>query len=509
MAKPTRVQAKQTYAYVDSTPTRRIQSFDYTSNFTIDSVFELGNAGIVEDSITLVETGVTTNSNEWGTVDLEAQMFGIHESRNILGIGTSGVANTTGSIFLSSYGAGGDWSSVVAGDWLQVIRFNQFPTTNAAQYVKVRSIRYAAASLCNVVGLSATFNLDFAPATSDIVSLVNKYTITQDTVDSKPVHFVLPHRHSTSSTLLMHSVILPRCFVDNLTYNFDTGGAAEQNYTLVGEEERLLLGSRREAQSIAGSFMSYTGDTLTFRVPIDSLSATGSPYAVYAEANLVNDINGTGTIVHTSGQATVTAKVGTGLGLGATDQIVYYFSNIIKKGYKGITNLDSGIGKLTKGYMRVELQQASGTVEKLTRLSGGGISHPLTRESIDELGESRSIAKPLEGNLRNEITLTFTKNDLREYAKLLGKQEAFDAETLTEILMTDLKAVKNMTIVFKFYNSQNTHNDTTLLKTMTYEDCNFIGDNVTQPISGAGGVEFAFSSQTINIVGSGLPPTYS
>ena len=74
--------------------------------------------------------------------------------------------------------------------------------------------------------------------------------------------------------------------------------------------------------------------------------------------------------------------------------------------------------------------------------------------------------------------------------------------------MTNLKGVKNAVITAKFYASQTTHDATTLLKTMTYNNCNFIGDNNTTPISGAAGLELQFSSQSINIVGSGLPPVY-
>ena len=122
----------------------------------------------------------------------------------------------------------------------------------------------------------------------------------------------------------------------------------------------------------------------------------------------------------------------------------------------------------------------------------------------------------MEGNLRNEVTLTFNRNDLREYAKLLGQANSsedagsnFDDGTLKEILMTDLKAVKNANIVVKFYSSQTTHDATTLLKTMTFNNCNFIGDNSTTPITGASGLEMTFSTQTVNIVGSGLPPVYA
>lgn len=507
--KPDRTQAKQVYAFVNSTPTRRVQTFDWSSNFTIDSVFELGNAGIVEDSVTLVETGITLNSNEWGTTDLEAMVFGIFEQRNILGNGAaSGVVNTIGTLYVSSFGAGGDWASKVAvGDWLQILRFQASPTVNDSEFVQVLSIDYpnSGASLSNVIGLEPATLLTAPPATGDIVSLVNKYTIDQDTVDSNPVHFVLPHRHLSSATAIMHSVILPRCYVDSLTYRFDTGGAAEQNYSLVGEEERLLLGSRREAQSVAASFMSYSGTDAVLRIPIDSLAATGSPYIVYANSNLATLKN----ITHISGEATMTITFGSGLSLDSTAQYIYYFSNITKVGYKGLTNIDSGIGKLTKGYMKVDLQKAGGALEKLKRVTGVDISMPLTRESIDELGESRSVAKPLEGNIRNEVTLTFNRNDLREYAKLLGDEVAFDAETVTEILMTNLKSVKDIKIVVTFYDSQTTHDASTLLKTMTFDNCNFIGGNQTTPISGAAGAELQFSTESLNIVGSGLPPKYS
>lgn len=505
--KPNRVQSKQLYAFVGGTPTRRVQSFDWSSDFTIDSVFELGNAGLVEDVITLVETNITLNSNEWGTVDLEAQMFDIFEQRNILGDGAvAGVLNTTGSIFVSARGAGGNWVNATVGDYLQIIRFNATSTVNDSEYVLIASKRYVAASFSNVFGIAA---LTAAPATSDVVTLVNDYTITQDTVDANPVHLVLPHRYSTSATTIMHSVVLPRCFVDSLTYNIDTGGASEQNYTLVGEEERLLLDLYRETQSITGSFASYANATVVFTIPKDSLAAVGSPYVLYAGSNIVHYGDGTDWIDHTSGQVTVSARIGTGLGLDANTQLVYYFANVTKVGYKGLTNIDSGIGKLSKGYVKIDLQFGSGDVETLQRCTGIAINIPLTRESIDELGTSTSIAKPLEGNLRNEITLTFNRNDLREYAKLLGSQAAFDAGTLNEILMTDLKSSKTNTIRARFYNSQTAFaTAANLLKTITFSACNFIGDNSTTPISGASGLELNFSSETVNIVGNGLPPIY-
>jgi hypothetical protein len=518
--KPTRVQAKQVAAYINGVPTRRIQTFDWNSNYTVDSVFEIGNAGLVEDVVTLVETNVTVNSNEWGTTDLEAMMFGTYITRNV--VGTKG--NTPATIYLGISGVNGGKDTIATNDWVQVIRIQSFATTNDTEYCKVQgsstvSTKLKCGKTANVHRLRfVTANkLTAAPATADIVSLVNHYTITQTTVDSDPIHIVLPHRYNTSGTAIMYSVLLPRCYVDNLTYNFDVGGECSQNYTLVGEEERLLLGAWRETNSIVGSFISYdsTVGSLTFRVPINSNACFGSPYAVYAGSNLVK-WSGTpgGTINqsnHTSHGYTIKAYIGKSLGIDSTTQLIYYFYNGAghKTGFRGLTNIDSGMGKLSKGYIRVEFQHSTDTASKLQRCTNVSINVPLTRESIDELGESRSIAKPLEGNLRNEITLAFNRNDLREFAQLLGSDTTFDAGTLNEILMSDLKAVKDMTIILKFYNSQTSHVSTTLLKTMTFTGCNFIGDNSTTPITGAGGLELNFSTQALNIEGSGLPPVYA
>ena len=83
--KPTRIQSKSVYGLIGSTPTRRVQGLDWQSNFTTESVFELGNAGLVEDSVSLVETAITLNTNEWGTTDTEAMMFGVFkQSRTTL-----------------------------------------------------------------------------------------------------------------------------------------------------------------------------------------------------------------------------------------------------------------------------------------------------------------------------------------------------------------------------------------------------------------------------------------
>lgn len=509
--KPDRVQAKQVYAFTHSVPTRRVQSLDWASNFTTDSVFELGNAGIVEDSVTLVETGITMNANEWGTTDLIAQMFGVHQFRNIRGNNSaSSVANAKATLFIACRGADGIWTSLATNDWIQVHRMSDFSTTNATYYAKVQGIAYQSASKTMRVRLTTATALPAPPATGDVVSLVNKYQITQDTVDANPVHLVVPHRYSSTATTVMHSILLPRCYVDNVTFRIDTGGAAEQNFSLLGEEEIMLLGSRREAFTITGSLGTYTSGTgaLTFTVPKDSRAAFGSPYMLYVGSNQYP--HSTYAVTHTSGAVTCSVTIDTNLAVDSTTPLIYYYTNKTKKGYKPITNITSAIGKVTKGYVDIYLVLGSdGASSRLQRCTGFDLSIPLTRESIDELGSSRSLAKPLEGNLRNEITLTFSRNDLKELARLTGDETAFSNNTLTEILMTELKSVKSASIIVKFYNSQTGRNaSTNLLATWTFTNCNFIGTNNTTPISGAAGLEVKFSTQSVDFSGSGLPPIY-
>ena len=508
--KPIRTQGKNLYAYMNDTPIRRKQSCDWSSNFTTESIFELGNAGIVQDSVSLVETAITINLFETGSIDPEAQFFNIYEQRNIYGNKT-GIANTTGSIYVSSFGAGGDWSSVAVNSWLQVHRFNSSAISNTTEFVKVSSIRYNVASKCNIFGLDPLYSLTAAPATGDIVGLVNAYTITQDTVDANPIFLALPHRYSTTSTKIMHTIVLPRCYVDSYSLRVDTGGASEANFSLVGEEERAYLQNYRETRVIAGSYMAYNKLTglLTFRVPLDSdASISGVPLAIYADSNLVET---GGDMLHVASTATYQATFSGGLGIDSSSQIMLVYADTSPKGYKGITNITSAVGKITKGYTAIYFGTSTTDPEKLQRCTSIDISMPLGRESNEELGTSRSIGKPLEGNLRQEITLSFSRNDLREYAMMIDKSSNFDADdgSLNAVLMTSLKDVTTSKIIVYFYNSQTTHSASTLLKTITFENCSFLGSSNTSPVSGSAGLELKFSSQTVSIVGSGLPPIYS
>ena len=136
MAKPLRTQSKQVYAYVGNTPTRRVQTFDWASNFTIDSVYELGNAGIVEDAVTLVESAITMNSNEWGTTDLEAMVFGIYEQRPVI----KSTANTASCIAVAVKGTGGSWAStgnatVGINTWLVILQRIMMPINSGSPVV--------------------------------------------------------------------------------------------------------------------------------------------------------------------------------------------------------------------------------------------------------------------------------------------------------------------------------------------------------------------------------------
>ena len=512
--KPTQILSKSVPVNINGSKTRRVQSLDWNSNFTTEEVYELGNSSLVEESVSLVDTAITLNAFNNGSTDNLAQALGVYKQRNVLGIGEcADAANSTGSIWVSNYGAGGSWvSSVSVNDWLEVIRANAHATTNAAEYVKVASIRLAnAASLSTVIGLDATYNLSVAAATGDLVGLTNNYTINADSLDADPVHFTIPHRYSTSATTIMHTTLLPRAFIDNISYSFDTGGGADENMSFVGEEEIHTLNKFRESHVILGSFMEYTATgTVSFRVPLSSHAAFASPYAVYAGSNLVTVT--TSDILHTSGEADVNANFATGLGVDSSTQIAYYYSTSIVsgvKGFKGLTNISNQIGKLTKGYIKIDLRNnGEGTLSALQRCTGISVGVPMGRTSIDELGESRSIAKALDSNLKQDLTLTFNRNDLKEYAKLINSDETFSTD-LYEVLMTDLKAVKDIDIIVYLYNSQTTFDVTTLLRTDTFTNCNFTGQSSSTPISGAAGLDLTFSTEAPSIVGSGLPPTYS
>jgi len=509
LAKPDRILSKQVVPKINGAALRRVTDFNVNSEPTYESIYEMGNAGLVEDSITLKESTVSLVANEWGSTDLLAMVYGIYEERTV-----SASINSLGTITVAARGAGGDWrATATVDDWLHVVRYNAHATTNTHEYVKISAISYDADKGCNVITFDSSYKLTAAATWGDHVGLVNKYTIDEDTIDGHPCHFTVPHQNNATSTLCLHTQVVPRCYCDNFTYTVDVDGTSEINMSFVGVAPRYLLGSRRECYSIAASFVSYTLGTVTFTVPRDSLAATASPYMIYANSYTatMKRINDGGDFAsdYAAGAVTRDAFVGRDLDLDSSCQLIYYYTLNNKKGYKPTKNITSSIGKLSKSYVEVRFQGTSSDSDgKLLRCTAFSLSVPQTRISVDELGTDDSIAKPLESNLRQELTLTFNRNDLREFAKMLGETTAFDAGTLTEILESDLMDVKDATITVKTYNSK-TFTDSALLETYSFTNCNYIGNSQNTPISGAAGVELKFSTESFSSAGSGNPPKYS
>lgn len=495
--KPERIHGKQVLAYIDGIPTRRIQSIDYNSSFDTDTIFELGNPGFVEEAVNSVETPITMTSNEWGNTDLEAMMFEKFKVKPII--------SATATRFTAAGAIMGQTATIAsAGDWLQIVGNG---ATIIGDYVKVKAITAAAPNY--IYSIEGTYPMSAVPSPGYYACLCNKYVITENDLDAKYTDLILPYRYSPTSTNLMYSVLLPRAVVNNLTYRMDTGGAAEITYALTGDEERLVLGSMRELIEAPASLISYaTSGTLTVAIPTynEGRRNAGGKYLLYANNQLATTNQIVNTLISTLG--TLHVKLDSGLGLDSTGRYKYFFSRITKKGFRGVQTFTSGIGKLKRGYMDVCLATGNASTTKILRISGVDMTIPLARESLTEMGTDKPYGRQLTNPFKAEVTVSFTRNDLREYALLVNKVSQFDAGTLKEILMDDLKASKNTKIEVKLYNSRITHSANTLLKTFKFTSCNFIGDTTTTPVTGGAGLVFNFSSPNVTITGSGLPPIY-
>lgn len=79
MAKPVAIKHYDKLAFVDRYIVTRAQSINWDQEITDEDLEEIGHDGIVETIVDPnVPTTVTLNTNDWGSVDLLAQIFGEH-----------------------------------------------------------------------------------------------------------------------------------------------------------------------------------------------------------------------------------------------------------------------------------------------------------------------------------------------------------------------------------------------------------------------------------------------
>lgn len=291
----------------------------------------------------------------------------------------------------------------------------------------------------------------------------------------------------TLSNNIDQTLFLDEVFTNSLEYSYTTGANATENYGAETDNKMWLLNSGRfvnfEEVTLSGTDISngYFDLALGASDDIASLSAglgflrknlDGAPGVTWYDESqntmenveIVADTSAaTATYVyHDTGSVhrvyfpTVTDPPVVG------DILQFYYA---ADAYAGAMNTyfepltaagtrPDATGAVRQGQVEIYIidpSSAAVSYDNAWRLTGCTISADLTREPLTELGHLGPYDRPLTLPIPITMTVDSTAGDLELWAKFSGLLTGFDADTITDIDLTDLMVKDDLVLVVKVF----------------------------------------------------------
>jgi hypothetical protein len=276
------------------------------------------------------------------------------------------------------------------------------------------------------------------------------------------------------------TLFLDEVYVNSLEFGYTTGANATENYGAETDMKMWLLNS--------GRFVNYEEFTLasgTTTVTLSGVATDGKTVAtlsgpvmgflrkapngapgvtVYdASANTMANYEvaaapGVNIFGYSAGVLTMPSS---GYTPNTDDKLfVIYAANgyatTVDQKYMEIMddkNRPDNVGALRQGQVEIYIvdPQATASWDLALRLTSCTITADLTREPLLELGHLGPYDRPLTLPIPITATVEATAGDLENWAKVAGKLDEFDANTLTDLTLADLFGKEDLVLVAKVY----------------------------------------------------------
>jgi hypothetical protein len=426
---------------VDGNFLYRVQTLGSTSTFNSEDVFELGQLDIIDVVDDVPTVAVTLDSNDWGSVYTAAYLAGLDTL----------LFDTTAS------GTGGSGHLTV----------DSGTGVNYSYY--------------NGVAL-ADFSLETAR--------VNIWAPVQAEASI-----------GTTTANIDQTLVLPDCYVNNLEMNYSSGANATENYGLETDSKMWLLNDGK-CVSFEEFRLAVGRTTIELGLPdvnsIPTLSSlkrgflykttTGEPaLAIYdaTDSSWTNYEIVTGAATTTKAgyvAATHVITLPTAFTAGAGDLVrVLYCSSVYASGAASSPALGSQrtsvqyfvtaanntevtggapetLGAVRQGQIEIYLVDpdlSPTDYEMSLRMTSARITAALNRERLSELGHLKPYYRPLTYPVEITTALETTAGDLATFAKISGRYDAYDADTMVDISIDDLVTKDNLVLVIMIYEQTN------------------------------------------------------
>lgn len=427
--------------WVDGEVLYRVQSLGTSTSFTSEDVFELGHLDIVDVVDDVPAVTVTLNTNDFGDVKTLATLAQVAKTRrdmdetatmvnaNLVAGGTNylhGVALADFAVVCGNLTGVTLWAPVQDECSIGTLA-NNIDQTLFLDEVYINSLEFS-----YTTGANATEN--YGAETDNKMWLLNegRFVNFESTVSGSLV--------GTDST-------------NAVTAQMVSDGYIELSLADTAEVAMLSTGAgflRKTADGATGLtyYNNTSGDVTNIEIIAGVLADVGT--AGYEEKFIYEN---TGTAHRIYFPSVGTPIVGDQL------EVVYSANAYAGSMNTYFTPLDEpttrpdGIGAVRQGQVEVFVvdPDVSTTYENTWRLTGVTLSADLTREPLTELGHLGPYDRPLTLPIPINITVESTAGDLETWARMAGKLADYNADTMTDIDLTDLMIKDNLTLVVKVY----------------------------------------------------------
>ena len=407
----------------------RVQSLGSTTTFTSEDIFELGHLDIVDVVDDVPAVAVTLNTNDFGDVRTLAVLAQVHPDKRAMDeTATDSNANLV----------------VVSGTDL----------VETSTYLHGVSLADFAVTCGNLTGVSI-----WAPV-QDECSL------------------------GTLANEIDQTLFLDEVYVNSLEFGYTTGANATENYGAETDMKMWLLND--------GRFVNFDSWTLVgAETYVDMTLASGTNSVAtlsFGLGFLRKDSDGTEavTFYDTSENTVVNYPVEAGTAPHATEMVFRYEADVHRLHFPaGLTpvvgdrlealyaadgygtgtsnkyfeimddvNRPDTVGALRQGQVEVMIvdpNNPGSNYEIAWRLTGCTVTADLTREALAELGHLGPYDRPLTLPIPITVTVDSTAGDLENWAKMAGKLDDFNTDSLNDLDLGDLMAEEDLKLVIMVY----------------------------------------------------------
>jgi len=233
-----------------------------------------------------------------------------------------------------------------------------------------------------------------------------------------------------------HAEWMGRGFLTSFNFTYPADGIATETYDFEGAHSRKFLNDWVNPTVYKADFLNST----TAIISGSTLQATHNPILVLVDEDVKAQLTTAGdtiTLTDNGSDTDVTATNSDGnITFTSGDRVRVVVSGSGTT-YTLLPSTPAGIGGLRRGFINAYLYNPAGNAEKTLRIQSLSIDADLSREELVELGSKKPYFRKLTRPINISIAVDINETDLEEYAKLVGSETGYDADTLREIDFDD------------------------------------------------------------------------